>query len=352
MMKTKTIAIIFGGNSSEYGVSLQSAYAILSNIPQDKYEIYMIGITRLGKWYHYSGDITKIKEGTWWQDKSNSVSICLDADRQAVIEFTRFGVIYQHIDAVFPILHGKNGEDGTIQGLIQLSNIPLIGCDTLSSAICMDKKRAHQLVEAVGVKVTKSIVLKENKGWSKHIKDLKLPVFVKPMKAGSSYGITKVSNPDEFKLAIEYAFEYDEEVIVEEEVLGVEVGCAVIGIKKLKTGRVDEIELSGGFFDFNEKYTLKNSKIHMPARIDRKLEKKIQETAKLIYQTLGCSVFARVDMFLTPKNEIVFNEVNTIPGFTSHSRFPQMLKGIGYEFSEVIEMIIEMGLNHEDYYFK
>lgn len=351
-MKPKTIAIIFGGNSSEYGVSLDSAYAVLCNIPHQKYSIYMIGITRLGKWYHYDGDINKIKDGTWWQEKSNPISVCLDADCQVIIEFSKSGVIYQHIDAVFPILHGKNGEDGTIQGLFQLANIPLIGCDALSSALCMDKQRAHQLVEASGIKVTKSVVLKENRGWKEATNDLKLPLFVKPIKAGSSYGITKVSNRDDLKAAIDYAFEYYDEVIVEEEVLGFEVGCAVIGINQLKTGRVDEIELSGGFFDFNEKYTLKNSKIHMPARIDIQTEQRIQETAKLIYQVLGCKVFARVDMFLTPELEIVFNEVNTIPGFTSHSRFPQMMKGAGYEFSDVIETIIEMGLNHENHYIK
>lgn len=351
-MKNKTIAVIFGGNSSEYSVSLDSAYAVLCNIPHQKYNIYMIGITRLGKWYHYEGDISRIKDGTWWQEKSNPISVCLDADRQVIIEFSKLGVIYQHIDAVFPILHGKNGEDGTIQGLFQLANIPLIGCDALSSALCMDKQRAHQLVEAAGIKVTKSVVLKDNKGWNETTKDLKLPLFVKPIKAGSSYGITKVSNREDLKAAIDYAFEYDDEVIVEEEVLGFEVGCAVMGINQLKTGRVDEIELSGGFFDYNEKYTLKNSKIHMPARIDSQTEQRIQETAKLIYQVLGCKVFARVDMFLTPELEIVFNEVNTIPGFTSHSRFPQMMKGIGYEFSDVVEMIIEMGLNHADYYIK
>ena len=344
----KTIAIIFGGNSSEYGVSLESASAILKNLPKDKYELYLIGITRLGKWYHYTGDIAKIEDGTWWQEKSNPVCIYPDGEHSSIIEMTKNGVIYQHVEAIMPILHGKNGEDGTLQGLVQLANIPLIGCDTLSSALCMDKHRAHQLVKQAGIIVPQAVVIKEKSWQLETINELKLPVYVKPMKAGSSYGITKVSKTTDLPAAIKHAFEYDDEVIIEEEIVGFEVGCAIMGIDHLITGRVDEIELSGGFFDFTEKYTLKTSKIHMPARIDLTLEKQIQETAKLIYRTLGCQIFARVDMFLTPDHQIVFNEVNKIPGFTGHSRFPQMMKGAGYEFSKMLEMIIEMGLEHVD----
>ena len=169
---------------------------------------------------------------------------------------------------------------------------------------------------------------------------LTYPLFVKPVRAGSSFGITKVMEKQELDAAIAMAFEHDTEVIVEETINGFEVGCAVLGIDELTVGRVDEIELSNGFFDYTEKYTLKSSKIYIPARIDAETEKRIQKAAVTIYKALGCSGFARVDMFLTPSGEIVFNEVNTIPGFTSHSRYPNMMKGIGLSFAEMLDKLI------------
>lgn len=257
------------------------------------------------------------------------------------------------IDAAFPMLHGKNGEDGTVQGLLELAGIPVIGCGMLASAICMDKDRAHRLAEEAGVRAPKAVVILKAQ-WleAKHeselllkvkeqIREISYPVFVKPVRAGSSFGITKVYKETELFDAVENAFTHDSEVIVEETIEGFEVGCAVLGTEELLTGRVDEIELTEGFFDYTEKYTLKTSKIHMPARIDEETERKIQETAKRIYRALGCSGFARVDMFLTPERELIFNEVNTIPGFTSHSRYPNMMKGIGMGFAEILDKLIQ-----------
>ena len=166
------------------------------------------------------------------------------------------------------------------------------------------------------------------------------PLFVKPVKAGSSYGVTKVSREQELLPAVENAFKYDNEIIVEETIEGFEVGCAVMGTKKLTVGEVDEIELSGGFFDFTEKYTLKTSAIHVPARIDREVSDRVKKTARVLYKALGCTGFARVDMFLTPENRIVFNEINTIPGFTEHSRFPGMMKAAGISFGEILDTVI------------
>ena len=167
------------------------------------------------------------------------------------------------------------------------------------------------------------------------------PLFVKPMRAGSSFGITKVARAEELQAAIEHAFAYDSYVIMEEMVDGFEVGCAVLGTEKLTIGAVDEIELSQGFFDYTEKYTLKSSSIHVPARISPQKAKEVQDTAAKIYRALGCSDFARVDMFLTPEGEIYFNEVNTIPGFTSHSRYPSMMKEIGISFEELLNRLLE-----------
>lgn len=344
-MKTKTIAILFGGNSSEYEVSLQSASAIIKNFPIDKYNLYMIGITKDGKWYHYQGEIDNIINDTWHLERLDRVSFSLEPHRQAVMEIKNERVKYCHLDAVLPMLHGKNGEDGTVQGLIELANIPIIGCKLLSSALCMDKLRAHQLVNKQGIKVANAFVITRNDDFNQEINRLNYPLFVKPLKAGSSCGISKVLNHQELQQAVNYAFKYDNEVIIEEEVIGIEVGCAIIGNKNIEIGLVDEIELSGGFFDFNEKYTLKSSKIHLPARFDKETILEIQKTAMFIYRILGCQVFARVDLFLTPDNKIYFNEVNTIPGFTTHSRFPQMMKGIGYDFPKLVDKIIDIGLS-------
>ena len=245
------------------------------------------------------------------------------------------------VDLVFPILHGKNGEDGTLQGIFELAGIPLVGCGTLSSALCMDKDRAHKLVSLAGISVPKSVTFNRlNIDAVLSNADLTYPLFVKPVRAGSSFGITKVTAQQELKAAVELAFQHDTEVIVEEAIDGFEVGCAVLGTDTLIVGRVDEIELSDGFFDYTEKYTLKTSKIHMPARISPQTEKELQKAAVTIYRTLGCSGFARVDMFLTPSGRIVFNEVNTIPGFTSHSRYPNMMKGIGLSFADMLDKLI------------
>lgn len=344
-MKKKKIAVIFGGNSTEYPISLESASAVLEHMNKKKYACIPIGITRNGDWYHYEGDYERIADNTWHKDlaKLHPVAVSQSTSRKGFIEFgaNRFEML--EVDMAFPVLHGKNGEDGTVQGLLELAAIPVIGCDMLSSALCMDKERAHKLVSCAGIPVPKSIAfpaVKKEAVCEKIGEEFQYPLFVKPVRSGSSFGITKVNERENLEEAIALAFSHDAEVIVEEAVNGFEVGCAILGTDSLTVGRVDEIELSQGFFDFEEKYTLKSARIHMPARIDGETERRIQETAKTIYRTLGCSGFARVDMFLTPEGSIVFNEVNTIPGFTAHSRYPNMMKGIGLSFTELLDRLI------------
>lgn len=358
-MKKTNLAVIFGGCSSEYPVSLQSAHAILSNLDKDKYQVYPIGITKAGSWFHYKGDYEGILKDTWHEEKKDCIPAVLSPDKahqgMLLMKPDKARPEFIPLDAVFPVLHGKNGEDGTMQGLIELAGIPLIGCDTLSSALCMDKEKAHRLASSHGIAVPKAAVMekgqwegkvgeKAEKEMINQAKALGFPLFVKPLRAGSSFGITKVSGEQQLISAIEQAFQYDSLVIIEENIDGFEVGCAVLGNEELIVGRVDEIELSQGFFDYTEKYTLKSSKIHMPARIDEETEEQIKETAKIIYKALGCRGFARVDMFFTKTGEIVFNEVNTIPGFTSHSRYPNMMKGIGMSFGEILDRLIELGM--------
>ncbi|SHO44335.1 D-alanine--D-serine ligase VanG [Anaerocolumna xylanovorans] len=345
-MSKKNIAVIFGGCSTEYEVSLQSAFSILKVLEgMENYNIICLGITREGAWYRYLGPLSEIEKGTWQENKELLHPALISPDRslRGMIEFTKKGMKTIRLHGAFPVLHGKNGEDGTVQGLIELAGIPLIGCDTESSALCMDKDRAHRLVKEAGIKVPKAVLFtrrEEDEAVLKKVSGLSFPLFVKPVKAGSSFGITKVYQEEELLPAIEEAFRHDGEVLVEENITGFEVGCAVMGRDNLIIGEVDEIELTEGFFDYTEKYTLKSAVIHMPARIDHETGKRIKASAALIYKTLGCKGFARVDMFLTEKKEIVFNEVNTIPGFTSHSRYPGMMKGIGLSYADIISRLI------------
>jgi D-alanine---D-serine ligase len=348
-MSKKKIAIIFGGYSSEYPVSLQSAYAVLTHLDNRTYEAIPIGISKMGDWFRYYGSYEKIKNDSWLQDTENINSVVVSHNRSinGIIELIPGGNRMTKLDAVFPVLHGKNGEDGSVQGLLELTGIPLIGCNTLCSALCMDKDRAHKLAEHAGVLVPRSVVIQqpvEADTLYHSLRELRYPLFIKPVRAGSSFGITKIQGKEELLQAVALAFEHDSEVIIEENIDGFEVGCAILGDKDLMVGRVDEIELTEGFFDYTEKYTLKSSKIHMPARIDVACEQRIQEAAKIVYKALGCSGFARVDLFLTPSGEIVFNEVNTIPGFTSHSRYPNMMKGIGLSFKELLDKLIGLYL--------
>lgn len=344
MEKRIEIAVIFGGNSTEYEVSLQSAGSVLEHLDREKYEVYPVGITREGDWYHYQGEYSRISDNSWWQQKAQLTPVAVSQSRsvKGFWELTDRPSVKQ-VDLVFPVLHGKNGEDGTLQGVFELAGIPLVGCNTLSSALCMDKDRAHRLVEAAGVAVPRSVSFRayeKEEAFRKIAAELSYPLFVKPVRAGSSFGIARVAVCEELDAAVQKAFAHDSEVIVEEAVEGFEVGCAVLGNEILTVGRVDEIELSQGFFDYTEKYTLNTSKIHMPARIDQVTERRIQKAAVTIYRALGCSGFARVDLFLKPSGDLVFNEVNTIPGFTSHSRYPNMMKGIGLSFGEMLDKLI------------
>lgn len=347
-MRKANVAIFFGGCSPEYSVSLESAYSVIRNLNPEKYSPITIGISRVGKWYIFTGDVEKIKEDKWENDTDCFPAVLSpDRDTHKLLLLKNNAIEEISIDVALPVLHGKNGEDGTVQGVIALSGIPLAGCGILASALCMDKDRAHKLVELSGVRVPKSIVISSHE----HItvaqsfaEKVGFPLFVKPVKAGSSYGITKAQTADELIPAIAAAFQYDNEVILEENIDGFEVGCAVLGTDHLITGEIDEIELSQGFFDFTEKYTLKTSAIHVPARISSEKAAEVKETAKQIYRTLGCSGFARVDMFLTPSGEIVFNEVNTIPGFTEHSRYPGMMKATSLSFQEILDRIIEQAV--------
>lgn len=353
--KMKKIAILFGGSSSEYEVSLQSAYGVIQNINKSVYEPILIGIDKGGRWFVYEGDAEKIINDTWHkEEKVYPTLVSTDKKLQGIY-------VWKHgfdkpakeikLDAALPVLHGKNGEDGTVQGVFALAGIPIIGCNTLSSAVCMDKDMAHRVVKEAGVNVPEAKLLtyamleKDKEEVLRYGEEIGYPLFVKPLRAGSSFGITKVEKSEMLFEALTFAFSYDNLVVIERMIEGFEVGCAIMGREELIVGEVDEIELSEGFFDFTEKYTLKSSKIHVPARISKEDADRIKDTAKKIYRALGCECFARVDMFYTPDGSIYFNEVNTIPGFTEHSRFPNMMKASGISMKEVVNHLIELGVS-------
>lgn len=351
-MDKKKILVIFGGVTTEYNVSLQSASAILKNMDRDKYEPLMLGISRAGEWLYYEGPISAIEEDRW-QKEPACCRACLSPERseKELVLLKKGNYETLPIDAVFPVLHGKNGEDGTMQGLIQMAGIPLIGCKLVSSAVCMDKDLAHALAYRAGIQVPRSFIIEKKGDVSRakaEARALGYPLYVKPIAGGSSYGITKVKSKKDFWPAVEEAFRYDDRVLVEENIDGFEVGCSVMGDPvdehPLITGVIDEIETEDGFFDFDEKYYRRNSAIHVPARIPGETKEKIKETAMAIYRALGCSGFARVDMFLTPEGHVVFNEVNTIPGFTAKSRFPAMLTAAGLSFTDIISAAIDISL--------
>lgn len=346
-MEKKNVAILFGGCSPEYGVSLQSASAVLRHLDRERFRPVPVGITRQGDWFYYSGDAERI-QGDTWADPAFCVPAAVSPSRGAR-ELLTFGggqVRRIPLDAAFPVLHGQNGEDGTVQGLLELAGIPLVGCGTLSCALCMDKARAHALVRSAGVPVPEGFVTdRDGAGEAPaRARELGYPLFVKPVRAGSSFGISKVCREEELLPAIQRALEYDREAVVEECVPGWEVGCAVLGVRRLRTGEVDQILLRDGFFDFTEKYTLQSARIQVPARLSPEKREEICRTARRIYRVLDCRGFARVDMFLEPGGRVVFNEVNTIPGFTVHSRFPGMMQAAGLGFKELVTAVIELAV--------
>lgn len=341
----KRIAILFGGCSPEYGVSLQSAYSVITHLDRKKYVPILIGISKTGDWFKYDGEPDKIPADTWCNERDcTQVVVSQNRTVHGVLALAGGNVKEIHIDAAFPVLHGKNGEDGTVQGLFALAGIPVVGCGVLSSALCMDKEKAHKLVQAAGIGVPQSFIVQKDmdaKTVRSRAEKLSYPLFVKPVRAGSSYGISKVTEPGRLSAALQQAFAYDSRAIVEECISGFEVGCAILEGDSLLVGEVDEIELEQGFFDFTEKYTLKTSSIHVPARISAQKTAEIKETAQKIYRTLDCSGFARVDLFLEESGRLVFNEVNTIPGFTTHSRFLNMMKAAHVTFEQILSTAID-----------
>lgn len=337
------VLVLFGGCSSEYEVSLASAAGVLRAM-EGRFETVKAGITRRGDWFWTDADADQIEADHWLRAQCAPAALYPSRADSCLLVF-RGGVPERvAVDCVFPVLHGKFGEDGTVQGLCELAGLPLAGCGTLASALCMDKYRAHILAAAAGIAVPAAFTVRggfDRSGVTARADALGWPLFVKPVRAGSSYGVSRVTDRDGLPAAIEKALRFDDEVIIEQAIPGFEVGCAVMGNDTLITGEPDEIELAGDYFDYTEKYNLLTARIHVPARVGEETTERIKQTARVIYRALGCEGFARVDMFLTPEGQLVFNEVNTIPGFTPHSRFPSMMAAAGMTLPDVVAYAVQ-----------
>lgn len=338
----KSVLVLFGGISSEHEVSLNSGYTILRNIDYEKYDVVPVAITKKGSW-RYLFNIDSINNDNW-EDEDNSISCTFSISKGK--GYILAGDLEFKIDVFFPMLHGPFGEDGTVQGIFELIGIPIVGPKTLSSALCMDKDKSHKIIESLGYSVPKGILLDNiNQINNKYeeLESLRYPVFVKPLKGGSSIGIKEVNNFDEIIEGINYAFQYNDKVIVEEKIEGFEVFCGIMGNEDLIIGDLEEIELLDcNFLNADRKNTLENVKYHIPARLDNIKEEKIKVMAKEIYKALDCQVYSRVDVFVANDGNIYFNEVNTTPGFTETSAFPMMMNSIGIGIKELITQLIEL----------
>ncbi len=340
------MAIIFGGMSAEYSVSLQSAHAVITHLDTSRFVPVLVGITREGRWYRFRGAPDHLLDDSW-----REAAYCTPAylppcrGEAGLLEYGGGVRVLTRLDAAFPVMHGPYGEDGKLQGLLEMAGIPVVGCGSLAGALCMDKDLAHRLVKAAGIAVPRSRCFGPGAPFAEiaaAAAELGYPLFAKPVNAGSSFGISRVSAPEELEAAVREAYRYDGRLLLEEAIEGCELGCAVLGGgDTLLTGEPDEIELAGGFFCFEEKYNLHSAKIHVPARLSAEATARVKETATAIYRLLGCGGFARVDMFLRPGGELVFNEVNTIPGFTAHSRYPAMMAAAGLPFPALVTSLID-----------
>ena len=344
-MEKIKVAVLFGGQSTEHAVSLQSACAVLHAMKGTRFEAVPVGITREGRWFWYRGPAGRRRGGRMGKEECAPVTLTPDASVHGLL-VQGAGSLY--LDAAFPVLHGKTARTAPCRGCLRWRASPAWAAACWQAPCVWIRTQRTAWHGPRGWRCRPCAVLHapprpEVLAACTH--GLRYPLFVKPACAGSSFGVTRVETPDALPAAVAEAFRHDGKVLVEQAVPGFEVGCAVLGAgEALTVGEVDEIELAHGFFDYTEKYTLETARIHMPARLSLAERDRVREAAKTVYRALCCTGFARVDLFYTPDGRIVFNEVNTIPGFTEHSRFPGMMRGAGVEFGPLVERLLEQAV--------
>ena len=352
------VALLFGGMSSEHEVSRVSVGNFVNNIDREKYEVLTVGITKEGRWLYTEATAAQMADGSW-EELAGNMPCVISPDRadHGMILFTPEGHVEKlHIDVVIPVLHGLWGEDGTVQGLLELAGIPYVGCGVLASAVCMDKAVANALFEANGVPHTKWLaanrweIESDLEGVCEGVeKKLGWPVFVKPANAGSSVGISKVNSREELKKAIDLALENDRKVVFEAFVDGQEVECAVIGSDPAVATRPGEILAGAEFYTYDDKYKNGVSQVVIPARLPEEKLDEVKTYAAMAYTALGCEGLARCDFFVEKDTgRVLINEINTFPGFTPISMYPKLMEHEGIPVPALIDRLIALALERTE----
>lgn len=346
----KRVAVIFGGQSSEHEVSCMSVVNVARQVQQLDYELVLIGITEQGHWVK-TNTVEDIENGSWKQSRIGAV-ISPDATEQCVILFEEKGSRKLRIDAAFPVLHGLLGEDGTVQGLLELARIPYVGCGVLASAVSMDKLYTKIIVDNLGIRQADYVPIMK-----RHLENmedavarveakLKYPVFVKPSNAGSSRGVSRADSREQLTEALKLAACYDKKILVEETIVGHEVECAAFGGGKepIEVSGVGEILAGAEFYDFEAKYYNGESKTVVDPELPADAAERVREAALRIFRAVDGYGLSRVDFFVTDEGEVVFNEINTLPGFTAISMYPMLWEARGINKRQLIQRLIEHGM--------
>ena len=348
-MAEKNIVVVMGGRSSEHEVSLMSAATVIENINTDIYNVITVGITKEGQWKLVES-VDKIRDGSWVKGHTQAM-ISPETGRNELCLIQGDKVERLHVDVVFPVLHGMNGEDGTLQGLLELAQIPYVGCGVLASACSMDKFYTKIIVDSIGIRQAKFVgvhrsELKEMDAVVSRVeKSLPYPVFVKPSKAGSSQGVGKAECREELIAALELAAKHDTKILVEENIVGRELECAVLGGADAKASGVGEILAADTFYTYEAKYNNAESKTVVDPELPEGKAEEIRRDAEAIFKALDCYGLSRVDFFLKEDtNEVVFNEINTLPGFTAISMYPMLWEARGLDKKALVQKLIDLAM--------
>lgn len=346
----KTIAVLFGGQSSEHDVSCMSVQNVVANIDKSIYEIILIGITKDGRWL-LADSVEAIANGQW-KDSKTKVVFSPDAADKCIWLIRGENAQSIDIDVAFPVLHGLYGEDGTVQGIMELAKIPYVGCGLLSSALTMDKLYTKLLVDTLGIRqaryvaVSKAELSDMDRVVARVEEKLDYPVFVKPCNAGSSQGVSKADDKASLEASLLLAAEHDRKILVEETIVGRELECAVLGGEECRASGIGEVLAAAEFYDYEAKYHNAESRTVISPKLPLGKEEEIREDALKIFKKLDCYGLSRVDFFLEKDtNEVVFNEINTIPGFTAISMYPMLWEAKGISKALLVEKLIQSAMS-------
>lgn len=352
-MKKLNVCVLFGGISPEHEVSLRSAESVLNNLNPEKYNIFPVGITKEGDWVLYGGtDYSQLPSEEWLAHPNNRRAAISPIRGQGLLSFEGDCVVRELIDIVFPVLHGENGEDGAMQGLLQIAGIPYVGPQISASAVAMDKTLTKLVVGNAGITQAAWQLVKSSELHTRMDDALNgieaqfsYPVFVKPAGTGSSVGVSKAANREELREALLQAGTYDEKILVEEFIDGREIEVAVLGNGSPVASICGEIDSGAEFYDYEAKYITDTSVAYIPARISDAVAELVRDTAIRVYRAVGCVGLSRVDFFVTHDGErVVFNEINTLPGFTSISMYPKLFAASGIPYNQLLDELLRLAM--------